>query len=100
MAAVIAMLFSSWRKQFRRAHFEGIADALTGDAVHLSMTVGRGRRVALQFPNNCRERLNTLRNGQKITALCQIRHGYGDFTLENCELTQVEPLRLTLARAS
>jgi hypothetical protein len=85
-----------------RGRFEGIANSLSGDAIHLSMTLKGHCRVALQFASESRDRLQSLRAGQEITALCQIMHGYGAgvFTLENSELTHAEPLRLTLARAS
>ncbi len=82
--------------------FEGVAESLLGDAIHLSLTLERGSRVPLRFPIESRYRLERLRTGQQITALCQIRHGYGMgvFELQNSELIRVEPLRQVLARAS
>ena len=81
--------------------FEGIAESLLGDPVHLSLIREGGRRIHVRFPIESRDRLRLLRAGQRITAVCQIRHGFGlgVFTLENAELIRVEP-RASLARAS
>ncbi len=82
--------------------FEGAADSLLGDAVFISLILESGRRVQLRFPPGQRDRLRVLREGQRLTAVCQIRHGHGAgvFTLENCELIEVESFRPALARAS
>lgn len=74
--------------------FEGVADALVGDAIHVSLLLERGSRIPLRFPIAARERLRLLQEGQQLTAACQIRHGYGAgvFVLENCELIRVEPV--------
>jgi type II secretory pathway pseudopilin PulG len=82
--------------------FEGFAESLTGDAIHVSLTSERGRRIHLQFPIQSQDRLQPLRPGQQLTAVCQVKHGYGAgvFKLENSELVRVEPIRPVLARAS
>ena len=82
--------------------FEGTVDGIVDDAIYLSLTRENGRRLQLLFPAEAREQLRLLREGQQLIAACQIRHGYGAgvFTLENCELVRVEPLRSPLSLAS
>jgi len=67
--------------------FEGTADSLAGDAVFVSLILDDGRRRQLCFSAGHRDGLRRLREGQQVTAMCQIRHGYGAgvFPLENCE---------------
>ncbi len=81
--------------------FEGLAETLQRDAIHLSVVLADGRRINLRFPLDCRERLSRLREGQRITAIGQIRHTYFTLTPEHCELLRAEALgpmrRLTLA---
>lgn len=74
--------------------FAGITESLVQDSMHLSLTLPSGRMVNLRFAAD-RPELRILREGQRITANCQIRHGYGlgVFALENAELVRVEPLR-------
>lgn len=75
--------------------FAGLAESLLRDSIHVSLTRENGRAFNLRFAIGCRETLLALRHGQKITVVCQVRHGYGlgVFTLENAELAAVEPLR-------
>lgn len=82
--------------------FEGAAESLVGDATFISLFLKTGRRIQLRFPGNCSHPLSILREGQQITAACQIRHGYGAgiFVLDNCELIRTERSRLTLALVS
>ena len=82
--------------------FEGAGDSLVGDATFISLILKNGRRVQLRFPGDRGYPLRLLREGQQITALCQIQHGHGAgiFHLDNCELIRAEPVRLALARVS
>lgn len=75
--------------------FEGVAESLTHDALHLSLTLECGRRIHLRFALDNRERLEALREGQQITAMCKIKHGHGlgVCTLDRSELVRVQPLR-------
>ncbi len=81
---------------------EGTADSLSGDAIFLSLVQENGRRIQLRFPADARERLRLLRQGEPVSAECQVRHGYGEgvFTLENCVLTSSGIARPLLMRAS
>ena len=82
--------------------FEGAAHSLVGDATFISLILKNSRRIQLRFPGDSSYPLRLLREGQQITALCQIRHGYGAgvFHLDNCELIRTEPSRPALARVS
>jgi hypothetical protein len=82
--------------------FEGIAESLLGNAIHLSLILQTGARIHLRFPAEARDRLRLVREGQQVTAVCQIQHGYGPgvFVLENSELTHVKPPRPALACVS
>jgi len=84
--------------------FEGIAESLSRDAIHLTLVLTDGRRVNLRFAPEHGEQLRELKAGQRITAICRIEHRGFAFTPENCELIRVEPLkradRPTLAYAS
>jgi hypothetical protein len=75
--------------------FEGVAESLTHDALHLSLTLECGRRIHLRFALESGERLEALREGQQITAMCQVQrgHGLGVYTLDRCELIRVQPQR-------
>jgi hypothetical protein len=73
--------------------FEGLAESLQRDAIHLSLLLSDARRVNLRFSIEQAEALRALREGQTITAICQIEHRGFVFTPENCELLRVEPLR-------
>ena len=82
--------------------FEGAADSLVGNATFVSLILENGRRIQLCFPGDPGDSLRLLREGQQITAACQIQHGYGAgvYILDNCELIRAEPFRSALARAS
>lgn len=74
--------------------YEGIAESLQRDAVHLSLLLNDGRRINLRFAVEHWDRLRAIQEGQRITATCQIpRYGL-IFSPENCELIRVEPLRI------
>ncbi len=77
--------------------FEGIAESLQRDAVHLSLVIDDGRRVNLRFELEHADQLRGLREGQRITATGRIQHRYFTFTLEECELVGAERLRLAYA---
>ena len=77
--------------------FEGLAESLQRDAIHVSLLLNDGRRVNLRFAVEHGERLRALRVGQRITAIGRIpRFGF-EFSPENCELVRVEPVRLAYA---
>jgi hypothetical protein len=82
--------------------FEGAADSLIGDATFMSLILENGRRIRLRFLGACSYPLRPLREGQQITAVCRIQHGYGAgiFVLDNSELLRTEPSRPALARVS
>jgi hypothetical protein len=81
--------------------FEGAADSLVRDATFISLILENGRRIQLRFPGEGSP-LRVLGEGQQITAVCQIQHGYGAgiFVLDNCELICTDPSRPALARVS
>ena len=77
--------------------FEGLAESLQRDAIHLSLLLNDGRRINLRFGVEHGERLRALREGQRITAIGRIPRFGLEFTPENCELVRVEPVRLAYA---
>lgn len=77
--------------------FDGIAESLGRDAVHLSLLVNDGTRINLRFSMEHLERLEALREGQWITAVGRIPRFGLVFSPENCELIRVEPVRLAYA---
>lgn len=77
--------------------FEGLAESLQNDAIHLSLLLNDGRRINLRFAAEHAERLRSLREGQRIAAIGRIP-GFGtEFSPENCELIRVDPVRLPYA---
>jgi len=84
--------------------FEGIAESLSSDAIHLTLVLTDGRRVNLRFAPEHGEQLRKLTEGQQVTTICRIQQRGFVFTPENCELIRAEPLkrvdRPTLAYAS
>jgi hypothetical protein len=73
--------------------YEGIAESLQRDSIHLSLVMPDGRRVNLRFGLDRGEQLRELQEGQRITAICQIQQGRDFvFTPVNCELVRAEPL--------
>lgn len=82
--------------------FEGIADSLEGDSIFMSLILENGRRIQLRFSTDSRNRLQNLRAGQALVAVCQIHHGYGAgvFTLVNCEIVSTAAHRPAFARVS
>lgn len=72
--------------------FEGSAESLLRDSLHLSLLREDGRRVNVQFAKEHAERIRELRPGQRITLVCQICLGNG-LALRNAELVSAEPLR-------
>ena len=77
--------------------YEGMAESLQKDAIHVSLLLRDGRRINLRFTMEQGERLRGLSEGQRVMAICEIpRFGLG-FTPENCELVRVERLKLACA---
>jgi hypothetical protein len=79
---------------------EGVAESLVGDAIYLTLILERGQRINLRFAADDRKQIEKLRVGQVVTAAGQIRGAFPKFTLENCELLRVAPVRAGLARVS
>jgi hypothetical protein len=77
--------------------FEGIAESLQKDAVHLSLLLDDGRRMNLRFSTDYLDQLQTLREGQRLSAVGRIPSEGLVFSPENCELVRVEPVRLAYA---
>ncbi|HEY4360744.1 MAG TPA: hypothetical protein VGN17_07230 [Bryobacteraceae bacterium] len=75
--------------------FEAVAESLTHDAMHVTLTLDCGRRVHLRFPLEARASLEALREGQQLTAMSQIKQGHalGVYTLDNSEFVRAQPLR-------
>jgi hypothetical protein len=75
--------------------FEAVAESLTHDALHVTLTLECGRRIHLRFALDSRAALEALREGQQLTALCQVKEGHalGVYTLDRCEIVRVQPLR-------
>lgn len=63
--------------------FEGTAESLVGDAIHVSVLLKSGRRIPIRFPSESRDRLHVLREGQQLRAVCQVGPG---MVLGNAEL--------------
>jgi hypothetical protein len=72
--------------------YEGIAESFSRDCIHLTLVLNDGRRVNLKFGLVQGERLRELKEGQRISAICQIQHVGLIFTPENCEVVRAEPL--------
>ena len=85
-----------------KGNLEGFSDSLLGDSVYVSVIVGSGKRVHLQFPVHARESLRTCHVGKSISSICQVKHahGVGAFALENCELVDKDNFHLTRIRVS
>lgn len=77
--------------------FEGLAESLQNDAIHLSVLLNDGRRINLRFAAEYEVRLRSLREGQQFTAIGRIPRFGTEFSPENCELIRVEPVRLAYA---
>jgi hypothetical protein len=84
--------------------FDGVAESLLHDSIHLSLLLRDNRRINLRFAIEHRDQLLRLKEGRQITAIGKIEHRYFTFMPENCELIRVEPIRrverFTIARAS
>jgi hypothetical protein len=84
--------------------FDGIAESLQHDSIHLSLLLPDNRRINLRFAIEHRDQLLRLKEGQQITAIGKIEHRNFTFIPEDCELIRVEPIRrverFTIARAS
>ncbi len=63
--------------------FEGTTKSLVGDEIHVSVLLQSGRRIPLWFPGESRDRLQVLREGQQLRAVCQVGPG---LVLGNAEL--------------
>lgn len=72
--------------------FEGAAESLTRDATFVSVLLESGRRISLRFDGTDRGELRLLREGQRLSAACQVRQGYGEgtYVLDHCELLRSE----------
>jgi hypothetical protein len=73
--------------------YEGMAESLGRDAIHLTLLLNDGRRVNLRFAPEQGERLRDLKEGQRLTAIGRIPQRGVIFAPENCELVRVEPFR-------
>jgi hypothetical protein len=84
--------------------FDGIAESLLHDSIHLSLRLHDNRRINLRFSIAHREQLLRLKEGWQITVIGKIEHRDFTFMPENCELIRVEPMRrverFKIARAS
>jgi hypothetical protein len=69
--------------------FEGIAETLDRDAIHLSLLLSDGRRINLRFGMEHEARLRALRAGEGVSAVGRIEHRYFVFTMESCELVRL-----------
>jgi len=70
--------------------YEGFAESLQKDSLHLSLLLNDGRRINMLFAVEERDRLRGLQEGQRITVLCQIQQRNLLFTPENCQLVHAE----------
>jgi putative nucleic acid binding protein len=74
--------------------FDGIAESLQRDSIHLSLLLSDGRRINLRFAMDYGERLREIKPGQRITVAGQIQQAaYFILVLEKCEVVRAEPLR-------
>ena len=73
--------------------FDGTAESLPRDAIHLSLLLDDDRRINMRFSTDRAEDLRTLRTGQRITLIGQIQFGGQSLMPENCELISVEATR-------
>ncbi len=77
--------------------YEGLAESLQKDAVHVSLRLNDGRRINLRFTVEHGERLRALQQGQRITAIGQVPVWGFLFSPINCELIRSERPRLAYA---
>ena len=84
--------------------FDGIAESLLHDSIHLSLLLHDDRRINLRFAIEHRDQLLRIKKGQQITAIGKTEHRHFTFVPEDCELIRVEPIRrverFKIARAS
>lgn len=73
--------------------FDGSAESLRRDAIHLSLLLDDGRRINLRFSTDRAEDLRTLRTGQRIAVIGQIQFSGLTVMPENCELLSSEAVR-------
>jgi hypothetical protein len=66
--------------------YDGAAKSLDQDSTHVSILLADNRRINLRFAADQLQQIGTLRLGQRITAICQIRQSNFTFAPENCEL--------------
>lgn len=75
--------------------YEGIAESLQRDSIHLSLLMDDGQRLNLRFSMDRGEQLLGFQAGQRITVAGQIPMFRASFIAENCELVRAEPVRRT-----
>lgn len=73
--------------------FEGIAESLQKDSIHLSLLLNDGQRINLRFAMDHAEALRAVQVGQRITVTGQIPTSGSALIPENCEIVRIEPLR-------
>jgi hypothetical protein len=73
-------------------NYEGSAESLLRDSLHVSLLLADGRRVNVQFARDHAESIRQLRPGQRITVISPCCLGPG-LVLRNAELAHTEPLR-------
>jgi hypothetical protein len=90
----LAPYIGKWVRLSGRA--VAVAESLSADSFHLTVLLDNGDSVNLQFSNDAREQLRSLREGQRVTALCEIAtYDLGRFEFRNCELTGLQAVTVS-----
>jgi hypothetical protein len=81
-------------------NYEGAAESLRRDSIHVSLLLNDGQRINLRFAADRAGQLRRLQVGQRITAIGQIPIFGDTFVPENCELVRSEasPRNATMHR--
>lgn len=82
---------------------EDRANSLTGDAIHVTLRLERGRRVNLQFDMRERDQLRGVRPGQYLSAICRVVTSFAQpwVSLQDGEVVRLGPaLQSVLPRVS
>src|SRR5215471_5589850 len=77
--------------------FDGAAESLDDETIHVSLLLGNGQRINLHFSAESHSEISCLSNGQTITAVSRIEpvpnYGGGWFAFTGSEILSVKPRR-------
>jgi hypothetical protein len=70
--------------------YEGMAESLRKDSIHVSLLLRDSQRINLRFGLDAANQLRGLQMGRRITVNCQIPRWGNALKPENCELMRIE----------